>query len=127
MEWLGGQLLLDQGLPRDAAEKLRVDGVSCTHVGELGMSTATDLEILDWAALRGAVVVTLDADFHTILAVQNASEPSVIRLRIQGLNAASLAKLLYQVIDQHKQELEAGCMITVKQRKITCHLLPKAN
>lgn len=127
MEWVGGQLLLDKGLPRDAAEQLRVDGVSCAHVGELGMSTATDLEILELAGHRGAVVVTLDADFHAILAVRNASEPSVIRLRIQGLNAGSLAKLLHQVIDQYKPELDAGCMITVKQRKITCHLLPKAN
>lgn len=127
MEYVGGHLLLDQGLPRDAAEQLRVDGVSCIHVGELGMSIATDLEILEWARLRGAVVVTLDADFHAILAVRNALGPSVIRLRIQGLNAASLARLLHQVIDQYKAELEAGFMITVKQRKITCHLLPKAN
>lgn len=91
------------------------------------MSIATELEILEWARLRGAVVVTLDADFHAILAVRNALGPSVIRLRIQGLNAASLARLLHQVIDQYKAELEAGCMITVKQRKITCHLLPKTN
>ena len=39
------------------------------HVGEIGMSRAADEEIPAFSAARNAVVVTLDADFHTILAV----------------------------------------------------------
>jgi predicted nuclease of predicted toxin-antitoxin system len=69
------------------------------------------------------VVVTLDADFHAILAVQNASKPSVIRVRIQGLNGPAIAALVFQVLEQYAPELESGCMITVKSRKTTCHLL----
>jgi predicted nuclease of predicted toxin-antitoxin system len=81
MEIAGLRLLLDQGPPRDAAWPLRAVGVSCTHVGEAGMSAAADTEILECARLGNSVVVTLDADFHAILAVRNASKPSVVRVR----------------------------------------------
>ena len=63
------RLVLDQGVPRDTASLLHELGHDCTHVGEVGMSRATDQEILAWAVSENATVVTLDADSHTILAV----------------------------------------------------------
>ena len=54
------------------------------------MSKAADEEILAFSPGKNAVVVTLDADFHTILAVSGASGPSVIRVRLQGLRAPTL-------------------------------------
>ncbi|MGH9628418.1 MAG: DUF5615 family PIN-like protein [Bryobacteraceae bacterium] len=65
----GSQVLLDQGLPRDAAEELRSVGVDCTHVGEIGMSVSSDPDILEYARAANRIVVTLDADFHAMLVV----------------------------------------------------------
>lgn len=45
-------VVLDQGVPRDAAGGLRDLGYECIHVGEVGMSTATDDEILAFAFAR---------------------------------------------------------------------------
>ncbi|HLG98280.1 MAG TPA: DUF5615 family PIN-like protein [Bryobacteraceae bacterium] len=59
-------LLLDQGVPRDAAGKLRDLGYECLHVGEIGMSTADDPAILAFALGKNAIVVTLDADLHRL-------------------------------------------------------------
>jgi len=56
-------LVLDQGVPRDGAGRLRDLGYECIHVGEVGMSAAGDHEILEFALGKNAVVVTLDADF----------------------------------------------------------------
>lgn len=78
------RLILDQGVPRDAASLRRTLGYDCIHVSEIGMSKAADEEILAFSLGRNGVVVTLDADFHTILAVSGASGPSVIRLRFAG-------------------------------------------
>lgn len=83
------RFILDQGVPRDAASSLRGLEIESMHVGEIGMSKATDDEILAWALQRDAVVVTLDADFHAILAVSGASRPSVVRFRLQGGRTSS--------------------------------------
>lgn len=117
------RLLLDQGLPRDAATELRREGFDCAHVGELGMSKASDPEILTHSREAGSIVVTLDADFHTILTVSGAATPSVIRIRIEGLGASEVAQVIRNVIRDYPAELRMGCMITVKPRKTTCRLL----
>jgi predicted nuclease of predicted toxin-antitoxin system len=82
-------LVLDQGVPRDAASRLRALGYECIHLGEIGMSKAADEEILAFSLKENAIVVTLDADLHTILALSGAKGPSVVRLRLQGFAGAS--------------------------------------
>ena len=118
------RLVLDQGVPRDAATRLRGLGFECIHVGEIGMGKAADDEILAWSLGKNAIVVTLDADFHAILAVTGARGPSVIRLRIQGLGAQAVVELIQNVLAGFGSDLERGSLVTVKARKITCHRLP---
>ena len=117
-------LVLDQGVPRDAATQLRDLGYECTHVGEIGMWNAANDEILALASGRHATVVTLDADFHAILAVSGASGPSVIRFRMQGLGTQETVELLQDVLARFEGDLKRGCLVTVKARKTTCHKLP---
>ena len=118
------RLILDQGVARDAAKLLRQLGYDCTHVGELQMSRASDEEILAWSWKQGATVVTLDADFHAILAVSGASGPSVLRIRIEGLNAQAIVEVLLNVLAAYSSDLKRGALVTVKNHKITSHLLP---
>jgi predicted nuclease of predicted toxin-antitoxin system len=118
------RLVLDQGVPHDAATLLRNLGYDCTHVGEIGLSKAADEEIVAFSLSRNAVVVTLDADFHAILAVSGAAGPSVIRMRLQGLGAAEVVEVVRRVLASFEVELERGALITVKALKTTCHRLP---
>jgi predicted nuclease of predicted toxin-antitoxin system len=118
------RLVLDQGGPRDVAGLLRDLEHDCIHVGEIGMSKATDEEIIAFSLGRNAAVVTLDADVHAILAVSGAEGPSVIRLRSQGLGAAKVAEVIRKVLTTFDAELKRGSLITVKARKTTCHRLP---
>ena len=111
-------------MPRDAATILREAGCDCVHVGEMGMSQAEDGEIISWARDHQRAVVTLDADFHAELAVSGASRPSVIRLRIQGLDGPTVAKLVKAIVSEHGSALLRGCMVSAKARKTTVHYLP---
>jgi predicted nuclease of predicted toxin-antitoxin system len=118
------RLLLDQGAPRDTSLRLRDAGFECPHVGEIGMSRATDTEILAWAVSQNAIVVTLDADFRTILAVSGAASPFVVRLCVQGLNAGGIADVVEEVLKDFAGTLTQGTLVTVKTHKITCPQLP---
>ncbi len=88
------------------------------------MSRASDDEILAWALARNATIVTLDADFHAMLAVSGAKRPSVIRVRIEGLRAPELVHVIHKVIKRFETEVANGCLLTIKARKTTCHALP---
>jgi predicted nuclease of predicted toxin-antitoxin system len=88
------------------------------------MARAADDVILDAARQRGAVVVTLDADFHQRLAVSRAASPSVVRIRIEGLKGDQLAGILSQVISTAAAELAAGAVVSVTPGRIRVHALP---
>lgn len=96
------------------------------HVGELGLAEAEDADIVELARQREAVVVTLDADFHTIRAVSAARGPSAIRLRLQGLGGSQVASIVISLLDRFADEIRRGCLITVKAKRTTCHMLPVA-
>jgi predicted nuclease of predicted toxin-antitoxin system len=70
------------------------------------------------------VVVTLDADFHRHLALTQASKPSVIRIRIEGLRAEGFSRLLQSVLNESANDLEAGAMISVTDFQIRVRRLP---
>ncbi|HZY41102.1 MAG TPA: DUF5615 family PIN-like protein [Anaerolineae bacterium] len=118
------KLLLDQGLPRSAAVVLRARSIDAVHVAELGLSAAPDEAILEHSRETQRTVVTLDADFHLLLALARATSPSVIRLRIEGLRAAALADLLESVLSQCSADLEAGAAVTVQAKRLRVRRLP---
>ncbi|MCC6657602.1 MAG: DUF5615 family PIN-like protein [Rhodocyclaceae bacterium] len=118
------RLLLDQGLPRSTAELLRRDGWDVVHVGEIGLARATDARILQYALDEHRCCVTLDADFHALLAVMSAKAPSVIRIRREGLAGQELASLLQSIWMSIALAVRQGAMITVTERNIRIHRLP---
>lgn len=118
------KLLLDQGLPRSAIGSLAAAGIVAEHVGDLGMAAATDAEVLAEARSRGAVVVSLDSDFHALLAAAGETKPSVVRLREEGLKADALTELLLRVLPAIQAELEQGAVASVTRQQVRVHLLP---
>lgn len=118
------KLLLDQGLPRSAAALLRDVGIETIHVGEIGLSEAEDAELIQRAREGGYVVVTLDADFHTLLALDEVTSPSVIRIRIERLRAKALTDLVLRVLSECDEDLQQGAAVTVEPTRIRIRRLP---
>ena len=118
------RLGLDQGLPFRAAAVLRRDGIDTAHASEVGLSRASDDDILEWCRKEERILVTLDRDFHQIIALASASLPSVIRLRLQGLGADETAELIRIVITDHADDLTAGALITVRGHSLSVRRLP---
>ena len=118
------RLLLDQGLPRSTAALLAQGGWDVAHVSNIGMSRANDIDILQRARAEQRVCVTLDADFHALLATGGDPGPSVIRVRKEGLDASALAALLQVVWPDIEDALTAGAMVTLTDRSIRVRRLP---
>ena len=118
------KLLLDQGLPRSSALLLREGGIDTLHVGEIGLAAAADNEILRRGRQEGRVVVTLDADFHSLLAFSKAVSPSVIRIRIEGLTGQVAANVIKEAVLRSKEDLENGALVTVQPGRIRIRRLP---
>ena len=118
------KLTLDEGLPLRAAGYLREAGVSTQHVLELGMAGASDKAVLERAAQDQSVLVTLDSDFHRILAETGAKGPSVIRIRMEGLSGRQVADLLAPIIEQLGKQLESGVAASVSGKRVRLRKLP---
>lgn len=117
-------LLLDQGLPRSTVHFLRQFGIEARHTGDIGLSSADDAAILQCARADGGIVVTLDADFHAQLALSGAANPSVIRIRIEGLKGEQLARLLVRILADCREDLSGGALLTVTEAGVRLRRLP---
>jgi len=117
-------ILLDQGLPRTAAKILKEKGWDVLHTGDIGLSRASDNEILEYARAEKRAIVTLDADFHAILAVANESEPSVIRIRQERLKGPALADLIENIWPSIIEQLKSGAIVSVTEKSIRIRTIP---
>lgn len=118
------RILLDQGLTPLAAGILRHNGFDAIHVSEIAMERADDVEILDRALQDGRVCITLDHDFHRHLAIAGLGRPSVVLLRVQGLDAQGQADLIRLVFSQCESALTDGAAISADRRTIRIRRLP---
>lgn len=118
------KILLDEGLPRRAAALLRARGVDAVHLTEVAAASTADRMILEMARSEDRIVATLDADFHTILAVDQAPTPSVIRIRREGLSAEDVRDLLIHLLHDHKEALDVGVALSVRAHLVGIHRLP---
>jgi len=118
------KLLLDQNVSAGAADLLRARGIDALHARQASLSTADDPQILEWCRTAGRTIVTLDADFHAHLALAGAREPSVIRIRIEGLRDTEMAALIVRILDAVRDDLARGCVVSVRATSIRVRALP---
>ena len=118
------RILLDQGLAPQAAAILRRHGFDAVHVADIGMHRAEDAEILQFARNDSRVCVTLDHDFHAHLAATGRGRPSVVLLRVQGLDAMGQADLIRSVYLQCEAALAEGAAISADGEVVRVRRLP---
>ncbi|MGH9120188.1 MAG: DUF5615 family PIN-like protein [Acidimicrobiales bacterium] len=75
------RLLFDQNLSRNLVGQLRDAFPESQHVTALGLDTATDREIWEFARENGYLVVSKDSDFRQ-LAFLYGPPPKVVWLRV---------------------------------------------
>lgn len=99
--------LIDAQLPPGLADLFRDAGHDAIHVVDVGLLTADDPDIRAWAATRGMVVVTKDADFA---AMRGSSDdgPPVIWIRIGNTTNRALRARLAPILPHILAALAEG-------------------
>ena len=118
------RVLLDQGLAPKAAALPRMDGWDAIHVTDVGLGRADDSDILNFARQHRRACVTLDHDFHMQLALARSDGPSVILVRLEGLNSVQQAHLIRRVWASCAGDIGAGAAVSVDQSTIRVRRLP---
>ena len=117
-------ILLDEGLPLRAAALLCEHSIDTMLVSEIGLHAASDSQILNYGRVNFRTCVTLDSDFHSLLAATSAAAPSVIRLRLQHLGPDKACDVIRAVLERTAAELEKGAVVSVTPLGIRVRRLP---
>lgn len=94
---------------------LREQGHDALELGELGEDPG-DEEILNIAASRERILVTIDTDFGELIYARGQIHFGIVRL--PDVRAAPRIALMAEVLARHTAALERGAIVTVRGQRI---------
>jgi predicted nuclease of predicted toxin-antitoxin system len=117
-------LLVDMNLSPVWVSFLVEGGLEAVHWSDIGPPTASDHELMEWAASNDYVVLTADLDFGAILAAVRGTRPSVVQVRSDILTPHAIGDAVLAAIRQSRQELVDGALISVDAARARLRILP---
>ena len=102
------KLLVDNQLPAALARYFDANGWECQHVRDLGLDTAGDRAIWQYARERGLVIVTKDEDFQILSNKQGGGAPQVVWVRVGNCRTGVLLEAFASVMPDLRALLSAG-------------------
>lgn len=118
------KILIDMNLSPEWVGVLEAAGWQAMHWSSIGKASAPDEEIFEHAKKYEFVIFTHDLDFGSILAATNAFYPSVIQVRVQDVTPQYLSSLVISALNQFEDQLYAGALITIDEKKSRARILP---
>ena len=116
--------LVDMNLSPNWVGFLTGAGFTAVHWSAEGAPNASDHELMQWAAQHEYIVLTADLDFAAILAATERRRPSVILVRSAILTPEALGNAVLTAIQQAKNELVAGAIVSVDAERARLRVLP---
>lgn len=118
------KFLVDMNLTPAWVRFLQQEGFEALHWSTTGEPKATDATIMGWARQAGHVVFTHDLDFSALLALTEATGPSVIQVRTQDVLPDAIGGDVVRVLRAHATELEQGAIISIDKVRSRVRILP---
>ena len=113
------RLLIDNAISPLVARHLTEAGYETLHVRDVGLSSATDAEILTFAEREDRIVISADTDFGTLLTLRRQNKPSFILLRGDIERRPELqAAALIRELPALKEDLATGSIVVITKDRI---------
>ena len=109
---------VDENLPVEAAEALRLAGYDALTVLDQSMGGTLDGPLAIVCREDGRALVTLDLDFSNIQSYPPTEYRGIIVLRVQHQDKASVLKVLQAVVPVLVRETLDGCLWVVDEHRI---------
>ena len=117
-------ILADLHLSPRTVDFLNARGHDAVRVNELLAPTASDEEIVAFAAKQGRVILTQDLDFSALLALRGKETPSLISLRLRSANVERVNSILEKVLPELESDVRSGSIVTVENERLRRRRLP---
>ena len=119
------KFLVDNALSPNLAVGLRAAGHDVVHLRDIGLASASDADVFQVALDDDRVIVSEDTDFGTLLALRDATKPSVVLFRgVQDRSAANLLSLLLANLPAVAGDLDAGAVVAIENARVRVRRLP---
>jgi predicted nuclease of predicted toxin-antitoxin system len=92
------KFLVDMPLSITLSRWHAAQGHDAIHAAEAGLDRATDKEIIARAKREGRTVITADLDYPRLLAIAQASEPSLILFRGGNWSEADIIARIQEIL-----------------------------
>jgi predicted nuclease of predicted toxin-antitoxin system len=117
--------VVDANLSPRLAALMRDVGHDAVHVRDIGLRTASDDEIINYAISTDRIVISHDTDFGTLLAYRELSKPSFILIRSSDpVDVDDQARLIVANLDAMSDDLEAGAIAVFARGRLRIRRLP---
>jgi predicted nuclease of predicted toxin-antitoxin system len=111
------KFLIDMPVTPRAVEHLVAAGHDAVHAATLGLSGASDAEILRMARREERIVVTADLDYPRLLALEHAEGPGIILFRGGSYSDTEMLGLLDRLLAPGPTASALSRSITVIDRR----------
>jgi len=118
------KFLADMGISPGTVDFLRRSGYDTVYLHEERLDRLPDPDILAKARREERVVLTHDLDFSELVAISGARLPSVVTFRLRDMRPANVNRHLQATVEQHREAMESGAIITVTEGLVRVRRLP---
>jgi predicted nuclease of predicted toxin-antitoxin system len=118
------KFIIDMPLSPALVIWLREKGHDALHVSDLGLATAQDVEILEFAGREQRTILTADLDYPRLLALAQSEGPGLVLFRGGNYSEKEIQSRLERVLETISNQDLPKSIIVVEKSRIRQRRLP---
>lgn len=112
------KFIIDMPLSPTLSDWLASKGHDAVHTRDVGLSRATDNEILDYAVKEQRVIITADLDFPRLLALESSKKAGLVLFRGGNYSACETFERLERMFQSVPIEDLPYSIIIIEKKRI---------